>query len=56
MNPARADTATAITSVICIAAIVISALVAGMNHTLVKLGLVTIAGIAGFTLRGLVRW
>jgi hypothetical protein len=36
--------------------IVVAAVIAGYNHTLVKLGIAAIAGIAGFSLRGLIRW
>lgn len=39
----------AITIIICVG------LHYGMNHTLAKLGIVAISGIAGFTFRGLIR-
>jgi hypothetical protein len=56
LSVAKADSATAITSVIAIAVVVVSGCLAGFDHTLMKLGIAAIAGIAGFTLRGLVRW
>lgn len=49
------DTATTITALVCIAVITVAAVIAGYDHTLVKLGIAAISGIAGFTLRGLIR-
>lgn len=49
------DTTTSIVAILGIVAIVTVSILAGFDHTLTKLGLVTIAGVAGFTLRGLAR-
>ena len=56
MSSRETDTATAIAAIAGIVILVIAAIIAGFNHSLVKLGLVAIAGIAGFSLRGLIRW
>jgi len=56
MSSRETDTATAIAAIAAIVVLTVGALIAGYNHTLVKLGLVAIAGIAGFSLRGLIRW
>jgi hypothetical protein len=49
------DLWTTIAAIAAITLIVCVATLSGMNHTLVKLGIATIAGIAGFSLRGLLR-
>lgn len=55
MSDRQSDTATTITAVVCITVITVAAVIAGFDHTLVKIGIAAIAGIAGFTLRGLIR-
>jgi len=56
MSSRETDTATAIAAICGIVIIIVAAIIAGFNHTLVKIGLAAIAGIAGFSLRGLIRW
>jgi hypothetical protein len=56
MSSRETDTYTAIAAVAGVVTIVVAAVIAGYNHTLVKLGIAAIAGIAGFSLRGLIRW
>jgi len=56
MSSRETDTATAIAAIAGIVILIVGAIIAGFNHTLVKIGLVAIAGIAGFSLRGLIRW
>lgn len=52
----EADTVSVIVGIAAVALIVISGLCLGYDETLMKLGIVAIAGIAGFSLRGLIRW
>ena len=56
MSSRQSDTLTTLAAIAGIVAIVIAAVIAGYDHTLVKLGIATVAGIAGFSLRGLIRW
>jgi general stress protein CsbA len=56
MTSRETDTYTASVAIAGIVIIVLSAIVAGYDHTLVKLGIAAVAGIAGFSLRGLVKW
>lgn len=55
MSARESDTATTIAALAGIVIIIIAAILTGYNHTLAKLGLVAIAGIAGFSLNNLVR-
>lgn len=56
MSSRQTDTYTAIVAMAGIVIIVLAAVIAGYDHTLVKLGIAAIAGIAGFSIRGLIRW
>lgn len=56
MSSREADTVSVIVGIAAVALIVISGLCLGYDETLMKLGIVAIAGIAGFSLRGLIRW
>lgn len=56
MSSRETDTFTALTAIAGIVIIVVAAIIAGYDHTLVKIGLVAIAGTAGFSIRGLIRW
>ena len=56
MSSRETDTATTIAAIAGIVLIIVAAVIAGFDHTLVKLGIAAIAGIAGFSLRGLIRW
>jgi UPF0716 family protein affecting phage T7 exclusion len=47
---------TAIVAICAIAFIVSVGALCGFDHTLMKLGIAAVAGIAGFSLRGLIRW
>jgi len=51
----ESDTATTCTAIASIALIVCACLLCHIDETLIKLGLVAIAGIAGFSLNNLVR-
>ena len=55
MSTRETDTAVTIAAIGAIAIIISVACLCGIDDTLVKLGLVTIAGIAGFSFSGLVR-
>lgn len=55
MSSREADTATTCTAIASIAVIICVCLCFRIDETLVKLGLVAIAGIAGFSLNNLVR-
>jgi hypothetical protein len=55
MSTRESDTATAIAAVAAIAVIISVACLCGIDDTLVKLGLVLIAGIAGYSFSGLIR-
>lgn len=55
MSTRESDTATSITAIACIAAIICFCLHYHIDETLVKLGIAVIAGLAGFSLAGLVR-
>jgi hypothetical protein len=50
------DTATAIAGIIGIVLIVAGAIMYGLDHTVTKIGIACIAGLAGFSIRGLIRW
>jgi hypothetical protein len=56
MSSRATDTATAIVGIAAIATIVIVGCLTGYDHTLIKLGIAAIAGLAGFSIRGLVKW
>lgn len=56
MSSRETDTTTAIAGITGIVIIVVSGCLLGYDHTLVKLGLTAIAGLAGFSIRGLIRW
>jgi len=56
MSSRETDTATAIAAIAGIVVIVVVCLCAGIDETIVKIGLAVIAGLAGFSLRGLIRW
>lgn len=56
MSSRETDTATAIVGIIAIAAIVCTAVAFGIDHTLVLAGIAAIAGILGYSIRGLIRW
>lgn len=56
MSSRETDTATAIAGICGIAVIVVAGCICGYDHTLIKLGIAAIAGILGFSLRGLIRW
>lgn len=55
MSSRESDTATAIASVAAITCIIVVACLCGIDETLIKLALVAIAGIAGFSLNSLIR-
>jgi uncharacterized membrane protein required for colicin V production len=55
MSSRESDTATTIAAIVSIALIVCACLICHIDETLVKLGLVAIAGIAGFSLNNLIR-
>jgi hypothetical protein len=48
------DAATTISAIVAVAVIICVCVHYGINHTLVKLGIAAIAGLAGFAARGLV--
>jgi hypothetical protein len=56
MSSRETDTATGIVAIAAITIIVLAAVIAGYDHTLVKIGIAAVAGIAGFAFRGLIRW
>lgn len=56
MSSRETDTLTTVAAVAGIVIIIVAAVIAGYDHTLVKLGIAAIAGIAGFSVRGLIRW
>jgi len=56
MSARTTDTLTAIAGIAGIAAIVLVCTCLGYNHTIIKLGIAAIAGLAGFSVRGLIRW
>jgi hypothetical protein len=47
---------TGIVGIAAITLIVSVGALCGYDHTLIKLGIAAIAAIAGFSLRGLIRW
>jgi len=53
MYPRQSDAATAIAGIAGIAAIIIVGCALGYNHTLIKIGIAAIAGLAGFAARGI---
>jgi uncharacterized membrane protein YgdD (TMEM256/DUF423 family) len=55
MSNREADTATTIAAIASIALIIVACLCFHVDETLIKLGLVAIAGIAGFSLNNLIR-
>jgi hypothetical protein len=56
MSSRETDTTTAIVGIAGIVIIVLGGCMLGYNHTLIKIGLAAIAGLAGFSIRGLIRW
>jgi hypothetical protein len=56
MSSRETDTTTAIAGIAAIVVIVVSGCLLGYDHTIMKLGLAAIAGLAGFSIRGLIRW
>lgn len=56
MSSRETDTTTALAGIAGIVIILCFCICNGINHTLVKLGVAVIAGIAGFSIRGLIRW
>jgi len=56
MSQRETDTTTVVAGIAAIVIIVVSGCVLGYDHTLMKLGIAAIAGLAGFSIRGLVRW
>jgi len=56
MSSRETDTTTAIVGIAGIVVIVLAGCMLGYNHTLIKIGLAAIAGLAGFSIRGLIRW
>jgi uncharacterized membrane protein required for colicin V production len=55
MSSRESDTATTCVAIAAIAVIICACLACHVDETLVKLGLVAIAGIAGFTFHGIIR-
>lgn len=55
MSTRESDAVTAVAAIAAICVIVIVACLAGIDDTLIKLGIGAIAGLAGFSLAGLVR-
>lgn len=55
MSTRESDTATTVVAIAGIVIIISVACLCGIDETLVKLGLVVIAGIAGFSFSGLIR-
>jgi len=47
---------TVLVSICAIALIVSVGALCGYDHSLIKIGIAAIAGIAGFSLRSLIRW
>ena len=56
MSGRTTDTLTAVAGIIGIVVIIILCVCLGYNHTIIKLGIAAIAGLAGFSVRGLIRW
>lgn len=56
MSSRETDTTTALAGIAGIVIVVGLCVCMGVNHTIVKLGVAVIAGIAGFSIRGLIRW
>lgn len=56
MSSRETDTATACIGIVGIVIIVGICVCLGIDETIVKLGIAVIAGIAGFSVRGLIRW
>jgi hypothetical protein len=55
MSHRETDTATTIAAIASIAIIITTACFCGIDETIVKLGVAVIAGLAGFSLRGLIQ-
>lgn len=55
MSPRESDTAVTIAAIAGVVLIVSVACLAGIDDTLVKLGIAVIAGLAGFSFSGLIR-
>ena len=56
MSSRQTDTLTAVAGIAGIVIIIIVCAALGYNHTIIKLGIAAIAGLAGFSIRGLIRW
>jgi len=56
MSGRTTDTLTAVAGIIGIVVIIVLCVCLGYNHTIIKLGIAAIAGLAGFSVRGLIRW
>lgn len=56
MSGRTTDTLTAVAGIAGIVVIIIVCAALGYNHTIIKLGIAAIAGLAGFSIRGLIRW
>lgn len=56
MSSRETDTGTAIAGIAGIVVIVVAACIAGYDHTMVKIGIAAVAGLAGYSIRGLIRW
>lgn len=55
MSTRESDTFATIAAIAAIAIIICTATLCGLDDTLVKLGIAAIAGLAGFSLAGLIR-
>jgi hypothetical protein len=56
MSSRETDTITAIAGIAGIVIITVAAICAGIDHTIIRLACAAIAGLAGFSIRGLIRW
>lgn len=55
MSDHEQDVTTTVAAIAGITAIICAGCLVGLNHTLVKLGIAAIAGLGGFSLRGIIR-
>jgi hypothetical protein len=56
MSGRTTDTLTAVAGIAGIVIIITVCTCLGYDHTIIKLGIAAIAGLAGFSIRGLIRW
>ena len=56
MSSRETDTGTAIAAIAAICIIVVAGCLCGYDHTLTKLGIAAVAGLAVYSIRGLIRW